>query len=547
MKQRLFVCCDGTWNSDSDEFQGVPVPTNVVRFYNSVRIGNIGTCEQMAYYHVGVGANVGRIPRMIDGAFGLGLARDIRSAYKWLSDHYSDGDEIFIVGFSRGAFTARSLVGMLHHCGLAKADASQTAEDAGHTAKSAKQRSKQENQRVEKEWGLVKEAWQLYRLDPTRQANLDRQQQFREEHGKCPAIRFLGVWDTVGALGIPESFDPLRILAGRYRFHDLGLAPEVQRAVQALAIDEERNNFFPTLWEFKEPPEPGRVSQVWFPGVHADVGGGYRETQLSDFTLKWMIDEATTCGAVFEPDMLAQVDSATKNFGACMHGVAHNSLTGLFREIGYRPRSVPKIAPGVGRNEQQISNIALARQLNPPIAQAPYRPNASPFDSGGIVVRVFARPLWNWTGVYIEKDNTYSFQVLPNQGWLDWHLPSGADGWPPSWFGSLMSWAKRDKDANWFELCGAIMVEGEPTVGGVPPAPYLIRIGNTRVFKAEDSGYLYCFANAIPGTYWKNRGSVLVRIVASKSAQNPPNTPVSEPAPPPTLASPVTPGGSGIE
>jgi Uncharacterized alpha/beta hydrolase domain (DUF2235) len=515
--KRLFVCCDGTWNSDSDEFQGVPVPTNVVRFFNALKIGVTEDGEQLAYYHVGIGANENFLARTIDGAFGLGLTRDIRTAYKWLSDHYQDGDEIFVIGFSRGAFTARSLVGMLHHCGLP------------HGAT----------------WPLVKEAWELYRLDPKQQSNLERQTAFRKMHNESPEIRFLGVWDTVGSLGVPEKLDLLRVFSGRYRFHDLTLSPEVRRAVQALAIDEERDNFLPTLWEFNGAPVPDYVSQVWFPGVHADVGGGYRETQLSDITLKWMIDEAQSCGAVFESDMLAQVAAATQDFTACVHGVLHNSLTTFYRQIGYRPRSIPKLAPGRGQDAQEMSHIALARQANPPIAQAPYRPNAFPFAENGVVVRVFARPLWNWTGIYIEAGIPYTFVALPDQSWIDWYKPSDAGGRSGGLFDFLLSWRKRLREANWFELCGAIMSEAEPTIGGVPPDPYLFRIGNRCTFVSPVSGYLYGFANDARGGYWNNRGSVQVQVVAGMVRDRPLPVAATDDSPDKTTP-PTAPGGAGV-
>lgn len=522
--KRLFVCCDGTWNSESDESQGVPVPTNVVRFFNALKLGTVADCVQLAYYHVGVGANENIVARTVDGALGFGLARDIRTAYKWLSDHYADGDEIYIVGFSRGAFTARSLVGMLHHCGLPGLGT----------------------------WQVVKEAWDLYRLDPAQPANLKRQADFRVAHRETPEIAFLGVWDTVGSLGIPERLDALHFFAGRYRFHDLTLSPNVKRAVQALAIDEERDNFFPTLWQFGNAPVPPNVSQVWFPGVHADVGGGYRETQLSDMTLKWMIDEAARCGAVFDADMLAQVDAATQDFSACVHGVLHNSLTTFYRHIGFRPRSIPEVARGINRDAQQMSEIALARQASPPIAQAPYRPGVSAHRPDGAAVRVFARPLWNWTGIYMRAGHTYTFAALPNQIWVDWYLSSDAGGRPRGWSDILLSWSKRVKDANWFELCGAIMVQGEPTRGGEPPAPLLFRIGNGCTFVAPQSGYLYCFANDATVAYWNNRGSVVVQIVDLGAGEEPSDASVPHPAPasvadaPDQTAPPTAPGGAGV-
>ncbi|OYD77422.1 UNVERIFIED_ORG: uncharacterized protein (DUF2235 family) [Burkholderia sp. CF145] len=488
MTRRLFVCCDGTWNSDSDEFQGVPVPSNVVRFFNALSERDEEGIEQLRYYHVGVGANEGRYRRMVAGAFGTGLSRDIRSAYKWLSDHYDDTSEIFVIGFSRGAFTARSLVGMLRRCGLPRSAT----------------------------WALVKEAWRTYRLDPQKKTTEEQQRDFRAKHGASPSIRFLGVWDTVGALGIPENVDLFGFWKNRFRFHDTNLSPDVKRAVQALAIDEQRNSFFPTLWTSCDGNDQQRVSQVWFPGVHADIGGGYKETGLSDVTLKWMISEAAVCGASFDGNMTQQVEDAGPNSMSSVHGVLHNSLTSLYQRIGYRPRSFPLLKRGSRRGSESVSDLALARQDNPPISQAPYRPNVSV--AKGIEVRVFARPLWNWTGIYMTEGSRYLFNVSAGQTWVDWRTRSGAAGTAGSWVQRLVSWSKRVKDANWFELCGAIAYSAQPSVGGVPPALFYFRIGSGVEMLAPASGYLYCFANDAQWAYGNNSGSIRVEVTALDAA-----------------------------
>ncbi|NML96592.1 DUF2235 domain-containing protein [Paraburkholderia sp. RP-4-7] len=483
--KRFFVCCDGTWNSDSDEFQGVPVPTNVVRFFNALSERGDDGVEQLRYYHVGIGANEGRIRRLVDGALGLGLSRDIRTAYKWLSDHYEEDSEIFVIGFSRGAFTARSLVGMLHRCGLPR----------------------------KATWALVKQAWSLYRLDPKIPENVSRQEQFRLAHGKPPPIRFLGVWETVGALGIPEIVDFFGLGRMRFEFHDTTLSPEVERAVHGLAIDEQRNNFLPTLWTEADGCDPVRVTQVWFPGVHADVGGGYKETGLSDATLKWMISEAAQCGAVFESDMLNQIADADPLSPSAVHGVLHNSLTGFYRRIGFRPRPFPYLVKASRRCSESVSELALARQASPPIFQAPYRPNIDP--AAAVQVRVFASTLWNWTGIFMKEGVRYRFKVPEGQTWLDGDSASGAEGVPGNWKQRLFAWPKRVRGANWFELCGAISYPGQPGEAGVSPQPFYFRIGREVEIKAPQSGYLYCFANDASWAYWNNHGSLRVEIVES--------------------------------
>jgi hypothetical protein len=482
--KRLFVCCDGTWNSDSDEFQGVPVPTNVVRFFNAVSDINADGGEQLKYYHAGVGANESRLRRLIDGALGVGLSRDIRTAYKWLSDHREADSEIYIAGFSRGAFTARSLVGMLHHCGLP------------HAA----------------DWSLVRQAWALYRLDPKIEENAQRQANFRAMHGAPPRIRFLGVWETVGALGIPEALNPFGFLKNQYQFHDTTLSPEVERAVQALAIDEQRNNFFPTLWTPEDGADDARVSQVWFPGVHADVGGGYKETELSNATLQWMLSEAQLCGATFRPQMLGQLPKADQVLSAAVHGVLHNSLTSFYRRVGFRPRSFPCLKQDSRRGSESISTLTLARQADPPIAQAPYRPHVDPVND--LEVRVFANPLWNWTGIFMQEGVGYKFQVMEGQSWLDWRHACGAEGTTGNFVQRLLTRFKRVSDANWFELCGAVTYAAQPTIGGTPPEPHFFRIGMGTTITAPTSGYLYCFANDARWAYSKNQGSIRVKICA---------------------------------
>jgi uncharacterized protein (DUF2235 family) len=512
--KRLFVCCDGTWNSDSDEFQGVPVPTNVVRFFNALSEYGDDGVAQLRYYHVGVGANEGRVRRLIDGALGIGLSRDIRTAYKWLSDHYEEDSEIFVIGFSRGAFTARSLVGMLHHCGLPH----------------------------EASWALVKQAWNLYRLDPKIAENLSRQERFRIEHGKPPPVRFLGVWETVGALGIPEIMNFFGFRRQRFEFHDTTLSPEVERAVQGLAIDEQRNNFFPTLWTDGDGCDPARVTQVWFPGVHADVGGGYKETGLSDATLKWMIGEAAQCGAVFESEMLRQLAHADQLSPSAIHGVLHNSLTGFYRKIGFRPRSFPYLAKGSRRCSESVSALALSRQAGPPIFQAPYRPNIDP--ATAVQVRIFASPLWNWTGIFMKEGVHYRFKVPDGQTWLDGDHASGAEGTPGNWLQRLFAWSRRVRGANWFELCGAISYPGQPGETGTPPQPFYFRIGKEAEIKAPYSGYLYCFANDASWAYWNNQGSLRVEIAESSAMPAGKGTPYVPSGD--DLTAPATaPGGSG--
>jgi uncharacterized protein (DUF2235 family) len=270
--RRLILCCDGTWNRADQEKNGVPCPTNVVRMAYSTAKSD-GAVEQIIYYDQGVGTgNV--IDRVSGGAFGEGLEDNVHDAYRFLVANYELGDEIFLFGFSRGAFTARSIGGMIRKCGIIS---------RAHVGKYPK-------------------AIRLYRSD----ARPDDQGpcEFRAEcsiAGSDPIpIKFIGVWDTVGSLGIPMR--GLRSLTRtKYQFHDTELSGSVQNAFHALAIDEHRTPFVPTLW--LDRPKPGQtVEQVWFCGAHSDVGGGYAESGLSDISLGWMLEKAQGAGLKLDPN-----------------------------------------------------------------------------------------------------------------------------------------------------------------------------------------------------------------------------------------------------
>jgi uncharacterized protein (DUF2235 family) len=267
--KRLIIFCDGTWNRADQQAGGEPCPTNVVKLAYRVAKRD-GEVSQIVYYRHGVGTG-NSLDRFSGGAFGGGLEENIHDAYRFLVANYEKGDEIFLFGFSRGAFTARSIAGMVRNCGILK------RESVRHYA----------------------DAIGLYR-DSTRHPDHDFSVDFRGSHSVCEGdtipIRFIGVWDTVGALGIPLR--GLRGLTrGRHSFHDTELSGSVQHAFHALAINERRSPFTPTLWYAK--PKPGQtVEQRWFVGVHSDVGGGYPEPGLSDIALEWMLDRASTVGGL---------------------------------------------------------------------------------------------------------------------------------------------------------------------------------------------------------------------------------------------------------
>ncbi|MET7732949.1 DUF2235 domain-containing protein [Streptomyces sp. NPDC005402] len=267
MARHLVVCCDGTWNRADQSHK-----TNVAKVALAVRQRTAVGTEQRVYYHSGVGAQ--RPERLRGGAFGLGLSRNVLDAYRFLIQTYEPGDSLYLFGFSRGAFTARSLAGLVRNCGILR---------------------REQADRID-------EAWALYR-SRTKSPTSVAATLFRQAYAHETEIRFVGVWDTVGSLGIPVPAPWfLRPLVNRFNkrwaFHDTDLSTRVNGAFHALAVDEQRSAFPPTLWhQQKGAAEQGQeLRQVWFAGVHTDVGGGEADSGLSDLTLLWMVGHATRYG-----------------------------------------------------------------------------------------------------------------------------------------------------------------------------------------------------------------------------------------------------------
>lgn len=342
--KRLVLCCDGTWNRADQAKDGVFCPTNVVKLAYRVAKRDAAGVTQVTFYDQGVGTG-NRVDRLSGGALGRGLEDNIYDAYRFLIANYEPGDEIFLFGFSRGAFTARSVAGLVRKCGIL--DRLSVAEYVA--------------------------ARELYRNRDVRPTDPEAVE-FRRTHSCCGdddiQIRFIGVWDTVGALGIPLA--GLRWLTRKdYTFHDTELSGVVQEAYHALAIDERRKPFEPTLW-MEKPKEGQHVEQVWFPGVHSDVGGGYPENDLSDISLEWMMEKARGAGLGIDAKVTAGSPLSPRPAGRI-----HDSKTGVYRLIrGYdRPLGTD--------GTQSVHESALARWDNdssyrPPMLRAWLRRTGNP-------------------------------------------------------------------------------------------------------------------------------------------------------------------------
>ena len=322
MPKRIVVCSDGTWNTPDR-----PSPTNVVKMARAVLpTASDGTAQEV-FYDWGVGTERG-LDRILGGAFGEGLLKNVEDGYRYIVHNYEPGDHVFLFGFSRGAYTARSIAGLVRKCGLL---------DKRHA-------------------DLISDAIALYK-NPQHPDD-DRPKNFRKEHSREIGVYFIGVWDTVGALGIPlRWFDSFT--RSRYQFHDVELSGIVQNAYQALAIDEKRYPFRPSVWA--PINKPGQtVEQVWFAGSHSDVGGGYGETGLSDVALRWMADKAVTCGLELDQSFLNDISHPDPL------GPLHDSSAGLFRLM--RPYIRP--IDNSGQNES-LSPSALERFNSAAMAYEP--------------------------------------------------------------------------------------------------------------------------------------------------------------------------------
>ncbi|HAX89017.1 MAG TPA: DUF2235 domain-containing protein [Cyanobacteria bacterium UBA11162] len=269
--KRLIVCCDGTWQDLTS-----PCPSNVVRIAQAIKpIADDGT-PQIVFYDEGIGTEA-KSNKIAGGVTGRGIDKNIEDGYRFLCFNYTPGDEIYLFGFSRGAYTVRSLAGMIYCSGLLT---------RAHICKAPS-------------------AYKLYRNRDIKPRDKEAVE-YRKSYGEQVPITLLGCFDTVGSLGLPDlsawsDFD--KQLNKKYAFHDTTLSPIVQNALHACAIDEVRKTFQVTPMKKHPNVEGQRVREVWFPGGHGCVGGGTESYRgLSDAALQWMMDSIGDLGLGLEFD-----------------------------------------------------------------------------------------------------------------------------------------------------------------------------------------------------------------------------------------------------
>jgi len=281
MGKNIVVFSDGTGQEG-----GKGNNTNVYKLFNMVEDR---TNRQVAFYDRGLGTGVRKITGQ---AAGMGISQNIRECYEFIFNNFQSGDRIYLFGFSRGATTVRSLSGLIDLFGVLP-------------------KSRPE---------LIKQAYRIYRIRDRDKRKAKAEAFVSRHHSMWCNIEFLGVWDTVAALGVPSRTISValdRMPFFRHRFHDLTLSSSVLHAYHALAIDDERKTFHPTVWTKKSDVKQ-TMKQVWFSGMHSDVGGGYPEQELSDVALNWMIHRAKKHGLQIYPGHRVDMNPDPD-------GVMHNS------------------------------------------------------------------------------------------------------------------------------------------------------------------------------------------------------------------------------
>ena len=377
MSKNIVFCADGTWNGpgEADTDDQNATASNVFKLFLSVsgvdapdtaqlakeqertlRAADLSVVQVSKYLH-GVGDSANFLAKLIGGGVGVGLITRIVRGYTFVSRNYVAGDRIYLVGFSRGAYTARALAGLIAAKGLL--NPAMFNLDDKPTA-----------------YRLGSAVWYQWRREKLAAAPLTHLGDIALDlpgflsRGPDPTglvdapIEAVAVWDTVGALGIP-IFNNEHVAVDIFQFADRALSGKVKFGRHAVSIDEEREGFTPTLWD----ADPARITQVLFPGGHADVGGGYSnstgETGLSDGALQWMRRELTELGVVFAAPLINEKPDSI--------GPAHREwLKPLWKALPVGPRVLPA---GLGLSRSVIDRMQAAAVIPAPGTQAePYRP-----------------------------------------------------------------------------------------------------------------------------------------------------------------------------
>jgi len=544
--RNVVVCCDGTGIGEDNSQGEFVTPSNVVRIFNCIDTASeAGERDQIGYYERGVGSVGNILTKYGQGLTGHGIGTKIQILYQWLATNWKDypkgadgsqeEDHLYLFGFSRGAFAVKSLQGMIHRVGLLDLNGLDSREQYRRARAAYYQGYQQE--KAKEEWACDKNGPWKFHGD--------------EEFGRIP-IHFLGAFDTVGQLGFPRESWLLWtcgfmccFFPNSGAFHYVSPSPDVRTARDAVAMDEMRSTFQPV---FSRGNAVGYVKseafdtrQVWFPGGHADIGGGNLDHRLSDGALKWMVDEAALKGLRFQPNMIAQIRPDFQGNIFLKHG------TVLYKNLTYYPRSVPAVTMDNCEDKipDQVESVhisAVQRSQNPRISQAPYF--NTQYLQVGEQVETFVRAdqVYNSTFVYMEAGATYK---IKSEGmWAGFRgYPCGPDGYSTMAFvarpfyamrigvGMLQSGCRscsgnrevrlpllistrRHETFPWFSVVGMIASGGTRNVVGEADFHTVFGIGKEVEYEVtgKQGGYLYCYANDLWNDYIKNRGAMVMTI-----------------------------------
>jgi uncharacterized protein (DUF2235 family) len=292
MSKNIIVFSDGTGQKGGRRYN-----TNVYKLFSMIENRS---SVQIAFYDPGLGTNWRKITGNVGG---MGISKNIKECYEFIFQNYNKDDHIYLFGFSRGAATVRSLSGFIHLFGILP-------------------KSRPD---------LIRKAYRIYRIRDSEKRKIKAKEFIDRNHTMWCRIRFLGVWDTVAALGVPfKSIDIVldKLPFFRHRFHNFRLSPSVENAYHALAIDEERRTFHPSLWK-PEKKSYQDIKQVWFCGAHTDVGGGYnkdKHQELSDIPLVWMTQMAVMHGLIIYLDHEVRIKQD-------INGIMHDSRKGILKKL----------------------------------------------------------------------------------------------------------------------------------------------------------------------------------------------------------------------
>lgn len=539
---RLAVFFDGTNNTPKDR-------TNVWRTHELLAEKDANGIPQFKKYIVGVGTEFGEYTR--GSIFGTGVARKIREGYQWLVENYQDGAEIYVFGFSRGAFSARSLVQLIATCGLTRKAALKdwsVSDTFAHYEKI----SRQVTESVSPIWRL--RYWQKVPADSPAGWAATNEDTILMDDSKVRVVkvRMAGLWDTVGAMGsdfIANQGAEIQKSAE----HNVRPTKAQEYGYHALAIDEHRSMFDITLWRTfvtagEEEATLARYAryyeQRWFVGAHSDVGGGYGDDRLPDHSLAWMMTKAKNLGLEFthyvEPQPGSWLAPVHDSFEAFVLG-----LLNLWGELkpgdqrNYRPMSrAPR--PVVTRAGVKGSLYSINEQVDESVLwrfaeDATYRPpglvefliaNPSLLPAGTTVAqrtqRVYAAEYWNCTGVYLRANEDYRIKVVPNLGEPlrdASHISPTIAG--EDWNTSAHNIAaklhgKRMDSAPWFALIATVDKKHPHIVSRSPS------------FRVPVSGELLCYFNDVQlELFYKNNSGWVVLEVERVSKAPPVESPVA--------------------